>query len=331
MLDIENFDRKFEHIVHSEQWKNLESAFNKAEFVYIFGNGGNMGVADHAAIDISRLTDKNAQCPGSGVRATSIIGDTSFEEWFKIWLEMVSRGVDPSKCIAIGLSCSTTGLSSNSIVSALNWAIERGMDASLFSAQPKEKLDKRIIPITQYTKYYHTSEILSLALTYQLTHASGFDCPTISKKAQQRRFETLGIESEVETSNQHVPPGMESQLNNLAIDFDGVIHNMDKGWHDGTCYGEPIEGSLIALKELSEKHNIIIFTAKVRPDRPLVDGKTGYEHVEEWLEKHDVLQYCDEITYEKPRAEYYIDDRAIEFNPKTGAENWENIKVKLKI
>ena len=60
MLDIENFDRKFEHIVHSEQWKNLESAFNKAEFVYIFGNGGNMGVADHAAIDISRLTDKNA-------------------------------------------------------------------------------------------------------------------------------------------------------------------------------------------------------------------------------------------------------------------------------
>ena len=161
MLDIENFDRKFEHIVNSEQWKNLESAFNEAEVVYIFGNGGNMGVADHAAIDISRLTDKNAQCPGSGVRATSIIGDTSFEEWFKVWLEMVSRGVDPSKCIVIGLSCSTTGLSSNSIVNALNWAIENGMKASLFSAQPKEKLDKRIIPIIQYTKYYHTSERLS--------------------------------------------------------------------------------------------------------------------------------------------------------------------------
>ena len=37
----------------------------------------------------------------------------------------------------------------------------------------------------------------------------------------------------------------------------------------------------------------------------------------------------DEITYEKPRAEHYIDDRAIEFNPKTGAENWKNIKAKL--
>lgn len=324
MLNIENFDRKFEHIINSEQWKTLETAFSDAEFVFIFGNGGNMGVADHAAIDISRLTNKNALCPGSGVRATSIIGDTNFEDWFMNWLEMSSRGIDPSKCIAIGLSCSTVGASSNSIVNALNWAIDNGMKASLFSAQPKENLNKKIIPITQYTKYYHTSEILSLTLTYQLTHAAGFDCPTISKKAQQRRFETLGIESEVETFNQHVPPGMESQLNNLAIDFDGVIHNFDKGWHDGTCYGEPIEGALDAIKDLSKKYNIIIFTAKVRPDRPLVNGKTGYELVDEWLEQYGVRQYIDEITYEKPRAEYYIDDKAIEFT-----NNWNQILGEL--
>ncbi len=324
MLDIENFERKFEHIINSEQWRTLESAFDKAEFVYIFGNGGNMGVADHAAIDISRLTNKNAQCPGSGVRATSIIGDTNFEDWFKTWLEMVSRGVDPKKCLVIGLSCSTVGASSNSIVNALNWAIENGMQASLFSAQPKINLDKKIIPITQYTKYYHTSEILSLTLTYQLTHAAGFDCPTISKKAQQRRFETLGIESEIETFNQHVPPGMEGQLNNLAIDFDGVIHNFNRGWHDGTCYGDPIEGALEAIKSLSEKYNIIIFSAKVRPDRPLVNGKTGYELVEEWLEQYGVRQYVDEITYEKPRAEYYIDDKAIKFD-----SNWDKILGEL--
>ena len=320
MLDIENFDRKFQHIVNSEQWKNLEDAFNKSEFIYIFGNGGNMGVADHAAIDISRLTNKNAQCPGSGVRATSIIGDTSFEDWFKTWLEMTTRGIDPSKCLVIGISCSTTGLSSNSIVNALNWANDMGMKSSLFSAQPKESLDEKIIPIIQYTKYYHTSEILSLALTYQLTHSAGFDCPTISKKAQERRFQTLGIESEVETLNQHVPPGMENQLNNIAIDFDGVIHNFDKGWHDGTCYGEPISEALESIKTLSKKYNIIIFSAKVRPDRPLVNGKTGYELVEEWLEKYNVRQYVDEITYEKPRAEYYIDDKGIKFD-----NNWKEI------
>ena len=66
-------------------------------------------------------------------------------------------------------------------------------------------------------------------------------------------------------------------------------------------------------KELSEKHNIIIFTAKVRADRPLVNGKTGYEHVEEWLEKHDLAQYINKVTAEKPRGVAYIDDKAMRF------------------
>tara|TARA_A100001515_G_scaffold134538_1_gene124740 strand:- start:219 stop:608 length:390 start_codon:yes stop_codon:yes gene_type:complete len=124
--------------------------------------------------------------------------------------------------------------------------------------------------------------------------------------------------------NQHVPPGMEGQLNNLAIDFDGVVHTFDKGWHDGTCYGQPIEGSLDAIRTLSSKYKIIIFSAKVRPDRPLVDGKTGHDLVKEWLTKHDVMKYVSDITHEKPRAEFYIDDKAIEFR-----NNWAEILRKI--
>lgn len=63
----------------------------------------------------------------------------------------------------------------------------------------------------------------------------------------------------------------------LAIDFDGVIHKNSKGFYDGTIYDEPIEGSIQAVKELAEKYDIVIFTAKAKPDRPLVDGKTGKE------------------------------------------------------
>ena len=119
-------------------------------------------------------------------------------------------------------------------------------------------------------------------------------------------------------SYKEVPPGFEDDLKNLAIDFDGVIHTFDKGWYDGTCYGEPIEGSLEAIKKLSESYTIIIFTAKAKPSRPLVNGKTGPELVEEWLTKHNVMQYVKEITSEKPRSQIYIDDKGYHF------ENWQD-------
>lgn len=112
------------------------------------------------------------------------------------------------------------------------------------------------------------------------------------------------------------PPGFEHEKKNLAIDFDGVIHNADKGWFDGTCYGEPLPGAIDAIKRLSEDYTIIIFTAKARTDRPLVNGKTGVMLVLEWLEKYNVSQYVSSITAEKPRADLYIDDNGYRF------ENW---------
>ena len=114
------------------------------------------------------------------------------------------------------------------------------------------------------------------------------------------------------------PPGFENEKSNLAIDFDGVIHNADKGWYDGTCYGEPLPGALEALKNLSTKYNIVIFTAKCKPDRPLINGKTGAELVYDWLLKHNVMQYVSLITSEKPRAELYIDDNGYRF------KDWDN-------
>ena len=114
------------------------------------------------------------------------------------------------------------------------------------------------------------------------------------------------------------PPGFEDQSTVLAIDFDGVLHNADKGWGDGTCYGDPLPGSIDAIKELSKKYKIIIFTAKAKPDLPLVNGKTGIELVQEWFEKHNILSYIDSIISEKPRAELYIDDNGYRF------ENWDD-------
>ncbi len=126
------------------------------------------------------------------------------------------------------------------------------------------------------------------------------------------------------TSSHHVPPGFENELNNIAIDFDGVIHNFDKGWHDGTCYGEPLPGSIEAIKNLSKNYNIIIFTAKAKKNRPLVNGKTGVQLVEEWLIKYGLMEYINEITSEKPRAKIYIDDNGYRF------ETWDKTLIDIE-
>jgi len=197
MLNIENIESKFETVVKSKEWISLEDKFKKATNIFIFGNGGNLAVADHAAIDISRLTDKNAISPGSGITTTSIIGDKDAESWLETWIKYRSRGIEPKNCLAIGISCSTSGTSSNAIVRALQYACDHGMAASLITAQPKPNLDERIDMISQDVSLYHTAEILSLTLTYQLTHSAGFECPSVFKKSRDRKFEKLGIDSEV--------------------------------------------------------------------------------------------------------------------------------------
>ena len=105
--------------------------------------------------------------------------------------------------------------------------------------------------------------------------------------------------------------------NQLAIDFDGVIHKNSKGFHDGTIYDEPMPGAIEAIKHLSKKYDIVVFTAKAKSDRPLVDGKTGAELIWDWLGKYNLIPYIKLVTAEKPRAVAYIDDKAIHFT------NWE--------
>ena len=123
------------------------------------------------------------------------------------------------------------------------------------------------------------------------------------------------------------PPGFEHEKKNLAIDFDGVIHNANKGWGDGTCYGDPLPGALEALELLSQKYKIVIFTAKAKLDRPLVNGKTGAMLVLDWLKRYNVDQYVSSITSEKPRAELYIDDNAYRFDDWTNTLTFINERL----
>ena len=111
----------------------------------------------------------------------------------------------------------------------------------------------------------------------------------------------------------------ERNTKQLAIDFDGVIHKSSKSFHDGTIYDDPVDGVGEALKQLSKDYTLIIYTCKANPARPLVNGKTGIELIWEWLKKYDFDRYIEDITYTKPNAKYYIDDKAVRFT------NWNQV------
>lgn len=115
----------------------------------------------------------------------------------------------------------------------------------------------------------------------------------------------------------------EEEKNQIAIDFDGVIHKNSKGFYDGTIYDEPVEGSLNAIKTLAKEYKIVIFTCKAKEDRVLVNNKTGKELISDWLDLHGFSKYISEITAEKPRAKFYIDDKCYRFI------DWKDMMSKL--
>lgn len=175
-LNTENIEKVFEKVVSSPEWGLLQSYFNKNKNIYLAGNGGNSAIADHGAIDITRHTDKNINCAGSAVLATSIINDVGYEKWTSQWLEFALRGRDSSDCMFIGISASGT---SKNLLDALDYCETNSICSALITAKPLET--KRTYPtvVVLDVEYYHTAEVLSLMLMYQLIIGSGFDCPKI--------------------------------------------------------------------------------------------------------------------------------------------------------
>ena len=105
----------------------------------------------------------------------------------------------------------------------------------------------------------------------------------------------------------------EDETYQIGIDFDGVIHRNSKGFYDGTVYDVPVDGAKEALEAIAEKYVIVVYSAKARKDRMLINGKTGVELIWEWLKDYDMAHLVSEVTAEKPRAVCYIDDKAIRF------------------
>lgn len=320
MLNFENIGDKFIKTINTPEWKALQEKFNECNEIFVLGHGGNLAIADHAAVDITRLSNgkKNAVAPGSAIVNTSLINDTNWDQWMVSWLEARTRNRTKSqlkKTLVWGISSSGK---SRDIIKALQWAEQNGLQIACTTSYPLIDKVPNLTEVILGADYYHTAEVLTLLLSYQLTHGSGAECPPIGQNTP-KELEKLNWNKGI---REHSYP---DELINLGIDFDGVIHNNDKGFHDGTIYGDPIEGTEEALKKLSNKYTLICYTAKAKPDRGLVNGKTGTELVWEWLKKHKFDKYISKVTSEKPRAVAYIDDKAVRF------QNWNHCLEGLEV
>lgn len=111
----------------------------------------------------------------------------------------------------------------------------------------------------------------------------------------------------------------------VAIDFDGVIHQYSKGWHDGSVYDPPVPGALQALAQLRRLYAIAIFTTRevYQVGDWFVDhgcnDVTCVWTPPFWSDQTRIL-----ITNIKPAASVYIDDRALRF------VNWDQTMSDLK-
>ena len=183
-LIIPNLNLKFEETLKHPSWVELEETYRDCSRISFFGNGGNLAVADHAAIDTSRLTNKLGLCPGSGILASSLINDKGHDKWLEKWVEITSRGLTDEimkKSLFIGISSS--GKSEN-VVSALNYATYIGANSFLITASDiKTNKNINFKFCNLKVDEYHSSEVFTLLLTYQLIHSGGFKCPSISNSS----------------------------------------------------------------------------------------------------------------------------------------------------
>jgi hypothetical protein len=86
----------------------------------------------------------------------------------------------------------------------------------------------------------------------------------------------------------------------VAVDFDGVLAQFTK-WEGPYLCGEPVPGCEAFLATLAQEYRIVVFSNRA----PVV--------VVDWLFKHNLMQYIDDVTQTKPMAQIYIDDKALTF------------------
>ncbi len=184
MIDFENIEDKLKKAVETEQWKKLVKEFKSCKRIYLIANGGLHFVAAHAATDCTRLLDNKAVISMDSVgHITSSANDYGFDNLFIKWLDSSIREEEYDDTMIIGMSCSGN---SKNVTRALSWANCRKIKTHMISGRKSKRLESGLDEVVLGCKYFHTVEVLTLIMFYQLIHESGGACPTIEKEIKRK-------------------------------------------------------------------------------------------------------------------------------------------------
>lgn len=103
----------------------------------------------------------------------------------------------------------------------------------------------------------------------------------------------------------------------IAVDFDGVIHRYDSPWKNAhTIPDYPVDGAIFWLSDMLQHFDVVIFSTRCKTWR-------GRRAVRKWLQRYGGNLYYEtmgfpgiedvKLSYEKPPALVYLDDRAMRF------------------
>ena len=103
----------------------------------------------------------------------------------------------------------------------------------------------------------------------------------------------------------------------IAVDFDGVIHRYETPWiNPHTIPDPPVDGAIEWLHRMVQDFAVVIYSTRCRTWR-------GRRAVRAWLKKHAGQLWWEgwghlgleevKLSYEKPPALIYLDDRAVRF------------------
>jgi hypothetical protein len=113
----------------------------------------------------------------------------------------------------------------------------------------------------------------------------------------------------------------------LCIDFDGVIHSYDRGWQDGSIYGNVVPGFFEWVEQARQYFRLVIYSSRSKTDEGVKQmGLWLHLKRNEWIQnggKRDPVNPLEiEFAHEKPAAFLTIDDRAITFDG-----DWSSAKL----